>query len=41
MSLIDPVFWTRPKICIVASLAAQVIVAAMLVVAIVILVFGG
>jgi hypothetical protein len=34
---IDPMFWQRPLICILASLAAMVLVALMLVASIVIL----
>ena len=39
MSLIDPAFWTRPRICIAASLTAEIVVAVMLIGAIVILVW--
>lgn len=39
MSLIDPAFWTRPRLCIAAAFVAEVIVAAMLAAAIVILVW--
>ena len=31
MSLIDPAFWDRPRLCIVASLFAMTLVALMLI----------
>lgn len=37
MSLIDPLFWSRPRLCIAASLFALFLVALMLLIAIVVL----